>query len=224
MMVKIVFEDECFAIVDKPAGMTTTNEGTSKENTLEDWAKENLKSGLPREGIVHRLDKGTSGLVVIAKRRDCWENLQDQFKNRKVKKVYLALAAGDLPFEGEVWAPISRSKYIFGRWTVDPEGRKSRTLFRVLDKYRYNGKIYSLVEVELKTGRTHQIRVHFKYLGWPLVGDKTYGGKDDFGLGRPFLEAKYLAFEHPKTGIKVEYSKKISADLEANLRSYEKIQ
>ena len=223
IMVKIVFEDDCLVVVDKPAGMVTTNEGNVSENTLENWSEENLKTGLSRGGIVHRLDKGTSGLVIIAKNTNCMENLQNQFKKRIVKKFYVALLGGDLPFEGEVLAPIKRSKYVFGKWGVDPDGKSARTLFKVLDKYKNDGKIYSLVEIELKTGRTHQIRVHFNYLGWPLVGDKTYGGKDNFGLGRPFLEAKRLKFIHPKKMEPVEFNKELSMDLRDHLKLYEKI-
>jgi 23S rRNA pseudouridine1911/1915/1917 synthase len=199
--VKIIYEDDNFMVLDKPAGMVTTNENsklkiqTSKLKTqnleqlsLEDWVKNNRENNLLRQGIVHRLDKGTSGIVIVAKTEESLIDLKRQFKERKVKKRYMAMVCGNLPFSGEVDMPIARSKYSFGRFRVDESGKRAQTIFRLVEKYMIEGKMYSLVDIDLKTGRTHQIRVHFSYLGWPLLGDKTYGGLM-VGLDRPFLHA-----------------------------------
>lgn len=191
--VKIIYEDNDLLVLDKPAGITTTNENVRSQmsdlRSLENWIKENRKNDLPRQGIAHRLDKGTSGIVVAAKNESTLKELKRQFKAREVKKHYWALVCGDLPKDGNINMPINRSKYSFGRFKVDEEGKRAETEFKVTKKYQINGKWYSFLEINLKTGRTHQIRVHLSYLGWPLVGDKTYGGQIINGLERPFLHA-----------------------------------
>ncbi|MEL7665836.1 MAG: RNA pseudouridine synthase [Candidatus Shapirobacteria bacterium] len=194
---KVIFENNNFLILDKRAGVTCTKEGKEYEmGTIEDWLREKYgDNGLPREGIVHRLDKGTQGLMVVAKNSKYREKLLKLFKNRQIKKIYWALIEGELPEKGEIKVPIGRSRYKFDRFAVREDGKKAETHFRVIKKYFFKDKYYSLVEVDLKSGRTHQIRVHFSYLGWPLVGDETYRGHELMGLKSPFLVAKKLAFD-----------------------------
>lgn len=193
---KIVYIDDDILVLDKAAGVVSTKEGRNNSDTLEDWLMEKYGDNkLPRQGIVHRLDKGTSGLILTARTEKSRGELVKKFKNRTIKKTYIALVGGDLSLNGEIKVPIARSRYVFGKFAVNEEGKEAETHFKVVKKYKYLDKIYSLVEINLKTGRTHQIRVHFSYLGWPLVGDLTYGGKELLGLKRPFLHAAKLEFE-----------------------------
>ena len=211
----IEYQDDEILVLNKAAGVVCTKEGRDSLDTLEDWLiKKYGDNKLPRQGIVHRLDKGTSGLMVVAKTIKARNKLMEIFKNRKIKKIYIALIGGDLSQEGEIKVPIARSKYVFGRFAVSEEGKVAETHFRLIKKYKYLDKIYSLVEISLKTGRTHQIRVHFSYLGWPLVGDLTYGGKELFGLKRPFLQASKLEFYHPKTNKKMSFESKLAPELQ----------
>ena len=190
---EILFENEVMLVLNKPAGTVTTNENRSnKDETVEDWVKKNRPNKLSRGGIVHRLDKGTSGILVVAKTEESLKQLKNQFKTRQVIKHYYAMAGGDLPHSGNIKMPINRSKYSFSRFRVDEDGKVAETEFEVIKKYVIAGKKYSLVDINLKTGRTHQIRVHFSYMGWPLLGDKIYGGSSVGELNRPFLHAYFL--------------------------------
>ena len=212
--IKIIYEDDEMLVLNKPAGWVTTREQNpsglrpspldkgdlkNHQKFVEDWVGEYYPNDLPRKGIVHRLDKGTSGILVVAKTSEALTDLKKQFKQRLVKKHYLALAGGDLPVDGQINMPINRSKYSFGRFKVDEEGKSAITEFKLIKKIKINGKTFSLIDINLKTGRTHQIRVHMSYLGWPLAGDKIYGGPPAGGLNRPFLHAYELKIEHPKT-------------------------
>jgi len=211
---EIIYQDEDILVVDKKAGVVCTKEGRNSNDTLEDWLKEKYgESKIPRQGIVHRLDKGTSGLMVIAKTVESREKLMKSFKERKINKRYLALVEGELSFDGEIKMPIGRSNYTFGKFSVTETGKEAWTKFCLLKKYKYLNKIYSLIKIDLKTGRTHQIRVHFSYLKWPLVGDLIYGGKELFGLKRPFLQAAELQFEHPANGQQMSYKVELAKDL-----------
>jgi 23S rRNA pseudouridine1911/1915/1917 synthase len=193
--IEVVFENEDWLVINKPAGYVTTNENNNSLLTVENWLKKNRKNNLAREGIVHRLDKGTSGLLLIAKNQRYLDIFKNKFKSRQVEKKYLALVGGDVVSEGQIKVPIVRSKYSFGKFGVGVDGKEALSLFKVIKKYKYDNKIYSLVEVQIKTGRTHQIRVHFAYLGWPLVGDRVYGGILNFDLQRPFLHAYSLSMK-----------------------------
>lgn len=219
--VKVVFENKNLMVVEKPAGMVTTKEGKDK-NTLEDYLRNNFGNDLPRNGIIHRLDKGTSGLVVVAKNKEAFDNLKSQFKNRTTKKKYYCLVCGEAVGDGSINLPIGRSKFGFGKFGVSVDGRRAVTEFKLLKKYVRNGKKYSLLEVNLKTGRTHQIRVHLSHLKWPLVGDKLYGGEEN-GLFRPFLHAAYLEIDEPITGERLKFSSDLPTDLKEYLRLYEEI-
>lgn len=210
--IEIVFEDKKMMVLDKASGVVTTKEGRDVD-TVEDWLLDNFDwaAGLVRGGTVHRLDKGTSGLLVVAKTIDSLDHLKMQFKKRLVYKEYWALIEGDVSFKGEIYAPIGRSKYNFLKWKVTEEGKDAWTVFDLVKKYEVGGKMYSLVKIVLKTGRTHQIRVHFSYLGWPLVGDKLYGGKTNM-VSRPFLHAKKIGFIGVD-GVNFEIESDLSDDL-----------
>ena len=219
--IKIVYKDADLMVIDKPGGLVVTNEGrVSKELTLEDWLKRERPNSLERAGIVHRLDKGTSGLILVAKTLEALNYLKRQFKNRKVKKKYIALICGDLPREGEMKVPIGRNKFGFGKFGVDVDGKSAETSFVLISKYKKNNRIYSLVEIDLMTGRTHQIRVHFSNLRWPLVGDVLYGGEKSL-IDRPFLHSHKISFIHPN-GKTVLFESDLPIELNEILKGYEK--
>lgn len=220
--IKIIYEDEDVLIIDKPAGIVVTSEGnTIKERTIQDWLTKNYNNNLEREGIVHRLDKGTSGLLVISKNQEALIKLKKQFKDRSIKKKYLAMICGDASIDGEINMPISRSKYGFGKFAVSADGKPAVTKFCRINKYRIGGKLYSLVEIDLKTGRTHQIRVHFSNLRWPLLGDKLYGGDVITDLNRPFLHSAEITLIHPKTNQEMTFKSELPADLQQILDNNE---
>ena len=220
--IKIIFEDEDMMVVEKPSLMTTTKEKKEEKGTFEDYLREVRPNNLPRNGILHRLDKGTSGLIMVAKTEEAFLNLKKQFKERSLVKKYYCLVGGDTPFEGEIDMPIARSKYAFSKFGVNEEGKKALTKFSLVGKYKNEGKIYSLLDIDLKTGRTHQIRVHLSYLRWPLVGDKTYGGEEINGLKRPFLHAYKIIFKHPINKRNIEIKIDLPKDLIEVLNKYEK--
>ena len=216
---KIVYQDGDILVLDKMAGVVCTKEGRDNGDTLEDWLLKKIGDNkLPRQGIVHRLDKGTSGLMVVARTVESRNKMLEVFRKRQIKKTYMALIGGDLSENGEIKVPISRSRYVFGKFAVSEEGKEAETHFKVVKKYRYLDKVYSLVEINLKTGRTHQIRVHFSYLGWPLVGDLVYGGKELLGLRRPFLQAAKLEFRHPITSKELFFECNLASDLQEVLK------
>jgi len=219
--VKTVFDNINFWVLDKPSGMVTTKEGKDN-NTLEDYLRMILPNELPRNGIIHRLDKGTSGLLLVAKNKKTFDNFKEQFKKRTVKKKYYCLVCGEAVRDGSINLPISRSQYGFGKFGVSIDGREALTEFKLIKKYIKDGKKYSLLEINLKTGRTHQIRVHLSHLRWPLVGDEVYGGQLN-GLKRPFLHAVYLEINDPETGKKLMFKSDIPVDLKKHLSLYEEI-
>lgn len=220
--IKIIFEDESMLVVEKPPLMTTTKEKKGESGTLEDYLKKIRPNNLLRNGILHRLDKGTSGLVMVAKTEEAFLNLKKQFKERTLTKKYYCLVGGESSFEGTVNMPIARSRYVFSKFGVDEEGKKALTNFNLIGKYKNRDKIYSLLDIELKTGRTHQIRVHLSYLRWPLVGDKVYGGENIEGLTRPFLHAYKIVFRHPINNQEIEVKIGLANDLVEVLNKYEK--
>ncbi len=214
--VKIIYEDDDLLVVDKPAGLTVHPAPGHPDHTLVNAILSHLPE-LPetgdrlRPGVVHRLDKDTSGLIIVAKNARAHENLSDQFKKRSVSKVYLALVEGRLePGDGVIEAPIGRDRGHRERMAVVDEehGRAARTSFHVV---RYAGG-YSLLEVRPETGRTHQIRVHLAAIGHPVAGDRVYGAKAS-GFPRQFLHAHRLAFILPSDGRRVEFESPLPADL-----------
>ena len=171
-----------------------------------------------RQGVVHRLDVGTTGLMVLAKNESAYSHLKDQFRNRTVEKIYHALVQGHMdPSEGTIDAPIDRHPRDDYRFAVVADGKPSITHYTTLEFF----PACSLLEVELETGRTHQIRVHFSALHHPLVGDITYGADHTLAtklhISRPWLHAKSLAFIHPHTGERVEFVTDYPAELAATL-------
>ena len=215
----IIYEDKDLLVVDKPAGMTVHPAPGHPEHTLVNAilayfphladAGDSL-----RPGIVHRLDKDTSGVILIAKNRITQANLSAQFKSRSVTKSYIVLVKGRLtPERGIIEAAIGRDPLNRQRMAVVSRGREARTDYHVI---KYIGK-YSLLEITPETGRTHQIRVHLAAIGFPVVGDATYGVKSPY-LSRQFLHASKLGFRLPSTGEYVEFESKLPENLEQALK------
>src|SRR4249919_365365 len=203
---QIVHLDEDLAVVDKPAGLVVHPAPSHSGPTLVSELEEVLGGGADpeRPGIVHRLDKGTSGLLVVARTDEAHAALQAQVKRREVERVYLALAGGRLASRtGTIDAPIGRASRQRHRMAVaGAASREARTHFTVLELL--SAETY--LEAKLETGRTHQIRAHFAAIGHPLVGDPTYGGELKYGLERQFLHAHRLAFSHPLTAESLSFS------------------
>jgi 23S rRNA pseudouridine1911/1915/1917 synthase len=218
MPLDIVYEDEDLMVVDKPARITAHPSPGHPNHTLLNAILAHFPD-LPegserlRPGIVHRLDKDTSGLMLVAKKRQSLAHLSDQFKSRCVTKVYLVLVKGRLsPEKGTILAPIGRDTRHRQRMAVVAAGRQSHTDYRIV-KYLGN---YSLLEVMPETGRTHQIRVHFSAIGYPVVGDATYGVRSA-KLTRQFVHAHRLGFRLPRSGKQVEFTSPLPPDLEQAL-------
>ncbi|HEY1356334.1 MAG TPA: RluA family pseudouridine synthase [Solirubrobacterales bacterium] len=213
---RVVHIDDSLAVVDKPAGLVVHPAPSHSGPTLVDELGEILGGGEPeRPGIVHRLDKGTSGLLVVARGEEALRALQAQVRRREVERVYLALARGRLPSRsGTIDAPIGRAARQRHRMAVSgAASRQARTHFTVLELLPRE----TLLEARLETGRTHQIRAHFSAIDHPLVGDPTYGGERRYGLERPFLHAHRLAFTHPVTGVDMVFTSELPGDLTAAL-------
>lgn len=219
--VRIVYEDDELLVVDKPAGLTVHPAPGHPDGTLANAILSHLPElGIgdrQRPGIVHRLDKDTSGLLVIAKTPRALEDLSNQFKTRTVSKVYLALVKGRItPKEAVIEAPIGRDRSHRERMSVvdSAHGREARTIYRVIEYLND----YSLLEVKPETGRTHQIRVHLAAVGYPVVGDAVYGVRSPL-VGRQFLHAHRLRFRLPSSGEMVEFISGLPADLQKALET-----
>jgi 23S rRNA pseudouridine1911/1915/1917 synthase len=216
---RIVHVDEALAVVDKPAGMVVHPAPSHSGPTLVDELGELLGGGADpeRPGIVHRLDKGPSGLLVVARDDEAHAALQAQVQRREVERVYLALARGRLGSRtGTIDAPIGRASRQRHRMAVSgAASRQARTHFEVIELL--SAETY--LEVRLETGRTHQIRAHFSAIGHPLAGDTTYGGERKYGLERQFLHAHRLAFAHPRSGEAMSFSSELPGDLAAALQA-----
>jgi 23S rRNA pseudouridine1911/1915/1917 synthase len=214
---RIVHVDEALAVVDKPAGLVVHPAPSHTGPTLVSELGELLEGGgeAERPGIVHRLDKGTSGLLVVARSDSAHAALQAKVQRREVERIYLALARGRLASRtGTIDAPIGRASRQRHRMAVSgAASRQARTHFEVLELLTTE----TYLEARLETGRTHQIRAHFAAIGHPLVGDPTYGGERKYGLRRQFLHAHRLAFDHPETGEQLSFSSELPADLAAAL-------
>ena len=216
----IVHEDADLLVVDKPAGMTVHPAPGHPDGTLVNAVLAHCPDlqgigGTVRPGIVHRLDKDTSGLMVVAKNDTAHRSLSDQLKARAFTKEYIALTHGSVtPLEAIIDAPIGRSSANRQQMAVTDRGREAVTRYRVMRRY----PAHTLVEIRPATGRTHQIRVHFASLGYPLVGDATYGKADD-RLNRHFLHASKLGFAHPSDGEYMEFTSTPSPELTTFLKS-----
>lgn len=215
----VCYEDDDVLVVSKPAGLVVhPARGTTAETMVDELLAQrpSLRSFDPdRAGLVHRLDKDTSGLVVVAKTPAAKAVLAEQFADREVKKRYVALVQGRLTRpEGVIDAPIARHQAKRLKRSVQPSGKSAQTRYRVTDKV----DTMSLLDVWPATGRTHQIRVHLAAFGHPVVGDATYGQPHP-GLPRHFLHAAEISFRHPVTGQVVTVSDPLPADLKAFLKS-----
>ena len=202
--VEVVYEDDDIIVVNKPKGMVVHPANGNPDGTLVNaimaMCKDSLSGigGEIRPGIVHRLDKDTSGLLIVAKNDTAHINMSNQIKNREVKKIYIALVRGVVSEnEATINMPIGRSAKDRKKMAVRKDGKEAVTHFKVLRRYRK----YTLLEVKIDTGRTHQIRVHMSEIGHPVVGDMVYSnGKNEFGIEGQMLHAKSLDFKHPITG------------------------
>ena len=217
----VIYEDIVLLVVNKPAGMVVHPAlghptGTLVNAVLSHCPQVADVGGLERAGIVHRLDKDTSGLILIAKDEATCAALQRQFKHRQVTKTYLALVEGQVqPREGVIEAPVGRDKRQRKRMAVVQSGRQARTTYRAVEYFAD----HTLLEVRPHTGRTHQVRVHLAWLGYPVVGDGVYGRRRQQLLrDRHFLHAARLRFTHPATGEEVEFKAPLPPELAAVLK------
>jgi 23S rRNA pseudouridine1911/1915/1917 synthase len=235
--ISILYEDYDVLVLDKPSGITVNNSDTTKgEETVQDWIENKLKAQnlkleadpesdfYKRAGIVHRIDKETSGILLVAKNPEAFENMQRQFKERTVKKTYLALAHGKVaPETGQISVPVGRLPWDRKKFGVLAGGREAVTKYKVLGvKSLAVGKKeepVSLLELYPETGRTHQIRVHLKYISHPIFADFLYAGRktsrdDRKLLGRVFLHAYKISFMHPVTGKQMSLESPLPEELQ----------
>ncbi len=214
---RIIHRDPSFAVIEKPAGLVVHPAPSHSGPTLVGELGDLLAGGEDpeRPGIVHRLDRGTSGLMVVARSDQAHRELAAQVRRREVERVYLALADGKVRSRtGTIDAPIGRASRKRHRMAVSgASARQARTHFEVREVLVAE----TLLEARLETGRTHQIRAHFSAIGHPLLGDPTYGGPLRYGLERQFLHAHMLSFAHPLSGAEMRFSSELPPDLSAAL-------
>ncbi|BAL62032.1 RluA family pseudouridine synthase [Melissococcus plutonius] len=197
----IVYEDQDVVVINKPQGMVVHPSAGHFKGTMVHALLYHIKdlssiNDVIRPGIVHRIDKDTSGLLIVAKNNQAHEALAKQLKDKTILRKYIALIHGEVPHEqGTIDAPIGRSKTNRKMQAIIKDGRSAVTHFKVLEKFTG----YTLIELQLETGRTHQIRVHMKYIGHPVAGDPVYGPKKTLKGEGQFLHAKVLGFTHPTT-------------------------
>ncbi len=228
-------------VIDKPAGLVTTPAETISEPTVSDILQKEFGNKLDRGGVVHRLDKDTSGILLAAKNQAAFDVLQNQFRDRTIHKTYMALVHQYTPARGTISGNIGRNPQNREKFTVMEEGREAETDYKLIDHYfmpseqvgklfaefnsiqkrkmeRTNYQQFSLLYAFPKTGRTHQIRVHLKHLNFPIVGDQKYGGRkivrlDHRWCKRQFLHAAKISLLHPKTGEQLEFESPLPQDL-----------
>jgi 23S rRNA pseudouridine1911/1915/1917 synthase len=225
---EVLYEDADLAAINKPAGMVVHpavghTEGTLVNALLSRWPQVAFVGGEGRAGIIHRLDKETSGVILIAKTEPARLNLMAQFANRTVQKRYLALVEGEPATQtGNIEAPLDRDPVLRKKMKVVKGGREALTNFHVLENYNYNNASFALLECFPKTGRTHQIRVHMAFINHPIVGDTIYGRrKQSLKLGRHFLHAEAITLTLPSTNESITLHAPLPAELElvlSNLR------
>lgn len=229
---KIIFENTGYFVVEKPSGWISNEAGTTTtQPVIQTWVKKNFKYSLngnweARDGLVHRLDKETSGILLIAKTKESFEALQSQFKDRLVQKTYIALVHGQVDLSvgktGEIKETVGRLPWRRDRFGILPGGRESSTIYKVLGFYKNEREKFTLLELTPKTGRTHQIRIHLKHIGHPIVSDTFYAGrktsrKDRLWCLRLFLHAGGIIFTDSETGKKVSFESKLPTDLRETL-------
>jgi len=228
---EIIYEDQEIIVINKPSGWVVNEAETVKTPTLQSWLEKKsyplAKDKKARSGIAHRLDKNTSGILLVAKNAGSLQILQSQFKKRTIQKIYYALVHGRVdPPKGKIHAPIGRLPWNRERFGVFPGGKEAQTDYELV-KFYTNQKdkvTYSFLKLFPKSGRTHQIRVHMKYLGHPVVSDNFYAGrktsrKDKMWCPRLFLHAGEICFVHPKTQKKVLFKSPLPKDLASALSS-----
>ena len=218
--IAVIYQDADLVVIDKPAGLSVHPGPGHPDRTLVNGLLALCPDiqgigGEIRPGIVHRLDKDTSGLMIAAKTQTAHNRLSQQIKDREVSKGYMALVEGlPSPESGTIDVPIGRDPRRRTRMAVVPEGRESRTGYRLIER----AGAYSLLELQLHTGRTHQARVHLAWLGHPLLGDAVYGRRSPL-LPRHFLHAHRLAFAHPSSGEPMQFQSPLPPDLLAALEA-----
>ena len=217
---EIVYQDEDVAVVNKPQGMVVHTSAGHTSGTLVNALMYHIKdlsgiNGVLRPGIVHRIDKDTSGLLMIAKNDHAHVALADELKDKKSLRKYWAIVHGNLPNDrGVIEAPIGRSEKDRKKQAVTAKGKSALTRFQVLERFGD----YSLVELQLETGRTHQIRVHMAYIGHPVAGDEVYGPRKTLKGHGQFLHARTLGFTHPRTGEMLEFTAEAPAIFQETLK------
>ncbi|MCD8825592.1 RluA family pseudouridine synthase [Staphylococcus gallinarum] len=220
----IYYEDDDVAVVYKPKGMVVHPSAGHYSGTLVNGLMYQMKdlsgiNGEIRPGIVHRIDKDTSGLLMVAKNDIAHRGLVEQLVDKSVNRKYVALVHGNIPHDyGTIDAPIGRNKNDRQSMDVVDDGKEAVTHFNVLEHFKH----YTLVECQLETGRTHQIRVHMKYIGFPLVGDPKYGPKKTLDIGGQALHAGVIGFEHPVTGEYIEKTAELPSEFEQLLTDIRK--
>ncbi|MGD7043613.1 RluA family pseudouridine synthase [Jeotgalibacillus proteolyticus] len=216
MNLEIYYEDEDVLVVNKPKGMVVHPAPGHLRGTLVNGLMAHCRdlsgiNGVLRPGIVHRIDKDTSGLLMVAKNDMAHEKLVQQLVNKTVTRKYRAIVHGLIPHEyGTIDAPVGRDQKDRQSMAIVNNGKNAVTHFRVLDRF----KEFSFVECELETGRTHQIRVHMKYIGFPLAGDPKYGPRKTLDIGGQALHAGVLGFIHPRTEEYIEFTAPLPEDFE----------
>jgi 23S rRNA pseudouridine1911/1915/1917 synthase len=218
MPLKVVYEDDDLVVIDKPAGLVVHPGAGQPDRTLMNalLAHAPRLAGVPRAGIVHRLDKDTTGLIVVAKTLEAQASLVRQLGERSMRRVYWAVVQGDPPASGVIDAPVGRDARARTRMAVTRRGKDAVTRYRVLERY---GRA-ALVECRLETGRTHQIRVHFQHIRHPIIGEATYrrGTRHGIGFTRQALHAVELSLAHPRTGKPMTWRAEPPADFRGLLK------
>ena len=223
----IVYEDEHFAVINKPQGMVVHPASSYQKNDtlvnalLADLDKLSSINGVIRPGIVHRLDKDTSGLIVVAKTDEAHKSLASQIEKKTARRIYFGLCDGNFKEDnGTIDAPIARNKRDRKKMGIDPDGRRAVTHYTVLERF---GK-YTLVRFELETGRTHQIRVHSSHIHHPIVGDEVYGGSTALYKNGQLLHARQLVLTHPISGERMTFEAELPEYFENVLEKLRKLQ
>lgn len=231
---EIIYQDDSLLVLNKPPFWVVNRAQTTKGKiTIEDWLEENfdfetIKRGNLRAGIAHRLDKDTSGILLIGKTVSSLKKIQEQFFHRLVKKGYLALAHDIFPDDSQVMAPINRLSWNREKFGVVLGGKKAKTNFSRQEIFQREGERFSLIWAFPETGRTHQIRVHCRYLGHPIVADPDYVGRrrlkrDLLWCPRVFLHAAKISLTHPETEEKINFQIPLPEDLVLALKQLEKV-
>lgn len=237
LIIKTIYQDEDLLVIDKPWGVVVDRAKTTANKTIQDWVekkklfkkeKNNHQTSayneyLSRSGIVHRLDKETSGLMVISRNLQAFNKLKEQFKKRLTKKNYLALTHSRLRVnKGDINLPLARNPDNRKKFTVRLKGRQALTEYELLNNYFLAKEEFTFLAVKPRTGRTHQIRAHLSYLGYPLVSDPLYLNKkklkqDKLWCPRLFLHSSELEFFHPRTEKRMKFKIKLADDLSKSL-------